>query len=89
MNELTVARCPMVRLVPDAGRVITKPFLPREEIFPDGSTRMQLVLQRLVAMPESDLAARYREIARNTAARLALRARNKAISFPKIVVQNT
>ncbi|MEO7431615.1 MAG: iron-sulfur cluster carrier protein ApbC [Dokdonella sp.] len=43
----------------------------------------------VVAMPDSDLAARYREIARNTAARLALRARNKAISFPKIVVQNT
>jgi ATP-binding protein involved in chromosome partitioning len=40
-------------------------------------------------MPDSDLAARYREIARNAAARLSLRARNKAISFPKIVVQNT
>ena len=57
MDELTVARCAMVRLVPDAGRVITKPFLPREEIFPDGSTRMQLVLQRLVAMPEDEVVA--------------------------------
>jgi ATP-binding protein involved in chromosome partitioning len=43
----------------------------------------------VAAMPESDLAARYREIARNAAGRLALRARNKAIAFPKIVVQNT
>jgi len=43
----------------------------------------------VAAMPDSDLAARYRGIARNAAARLALRARNKAISFPKIVVQNT
>jgi len=43
----------------------------------------------VVAMPDSDIAARYREIARNAAARLALRARNKAIQFPKIVVQNT
>lgn len=43
----------------------------------------------VAAMPDSDIAARYREIARNAAARLALRARNKAISFPKIVVQNT
>ena len=43
----------------------------------------------VVAMPESDIAARYREIARNAAARLALRARNKAIQFPKIVIQNT
>ena len=43
----------------------------------------------VVAMPDSDLAARYREIARNAAALLSQRARNKAISFPKIVVQNT
>jgi len=40
-------------------------------------------------MPDSDIAWRYREIARNAAARLSLRARNKAIMFPKIVVQNT
>jgi len=43
----------------------------------------------VVAMPDSDIAWRYREIARNAAARLSLRARNKAIMFPKIVVQNT
>ncbi|MDR6936216.1 iron-sulfur cluster carrier protein ApbC [Luteibacter sp. 3190] len=43
----------------------------------------------VVAMPESDLAARYRSIARHTAAKLSLQARNKAISFPKIVIQNT
>jgi ATP-binding protein involved in chromosome partitioning len=43
----------------------------------------------VAAMPDSDLAARYRQIARNAAAQLALRARNKAIAFPKIVVQNT
>ena len=43
----------------------------------------------VAAMPDSDLAARYREIARNAAARLSLRARNKAIQFPKIVVQNS
>jgi ATPases involved in chromosome partitioning len=43
----------------------------------------------VVAMPESDLAARYRAIARGAAARLSLQAKNKAISFPKIVIQNT
>ncbi len=43
----------------------------------------------VAAMPDSDLAARYREIARNAAARLSLRSRNKAIQFPKIVVQNS
>ena len=43
----------------------------------------------VVAMPDSDLAARYRTIARNAAAQLALRARNKTIGMPKIVVQDT
>jgi ATP-binding protein involved in chromosome partitioning len=43
----------------------------------------------VAAMPDSDIAARYREIARNAAARLSLRARNKQIQFPKIVIQNT
>ncbi len=41
----------------------------------------------LVAMPDSDLAGRYREIARRTAARLAQQALNKTIGFPKIVVE--
>jgi ATP-binding protein involved in chromosome partitioning len=43
----------------------------------------------VAAIPDSDLAARYRRIARATAARLSLQARNKAIAFPKIVIQNT
>jgi ATP-binding protein involved in chromosome partitioning len=41
------------------------------------------------AMPDSDLAARYREVARRTAAQLSLQARNKAIAMPKISIQNT
>ncbi|MEZ5218509.1 MAG: glycoside hydrolase family 130 protein [Ilumatobacteraceae bacterium] len=45
-----------VRLVPDARRVITKPFLPREEIYPDGTSRMQVVLRRIIDMAESEVA---------------------------------
>ena len=37
----------------------------------------------------SVVAASYREIARKTAAQLALQARSKSIQFPKIVIQNT
>jgi ATP-binding protein involved in chromosome partitioning len=40
----------------------------------------------VVAEPESELANRYRMIARRAAAQLSLQARNKAISFPKIVI---
>ena len=43
----------------------------------------------VAAQPDSDLAQRYREIARNAAARLSMQARNKSIAFPNIVIQNT
>jgi len=42
----------------------------------------------VAAMPDSDLAARYREIARNAAGRLSRQPRNKALGLGKIVVQN-
>jgi ATP-binding protein involved in chromosome partitioning len=41
----------------------------------------------VVAMPESDLAARYREIARNAAGRLSRQPRNKSLGLGKIMVQ--
>jgi predicted GH43/DUF377 family glycosyl hydrolase len=57
MSALPVTRCDAVRLVPDPSRVITKPFLPGEEIFPDGSSRIDVVLQRILAMPEGEAVA--------------------------------
>jgi predicted GH43/DUF377 family glycosyl hydrolase len=41
--------------MPDVCRVIVKPFLPREEIYPDGSSRMQVVLERILAMSEQEV----------------------------------
>jgi len=43
----------------------------------------------VAAEPGSPLAQNYGEIARKTAAQLSLRARNKTMGFPKIVIQNT
>jgi ATP-binding protein involved in chromosome partitioning len=43
----------------------------------------------VAADPESALSLAYRDIARRTAARLSMQARNKAIAFPNIVMQNT
>jgi ATP-binding protein involved in chromosome partitioning len=43
----------------------------------------------VAAMPESDLAARYRDIARNAAGRLSRQPRNKSLGLGKIVVQGT
>ncbi len=43
----------------------------------------------VAADPDSALARAYRDIARRTAARLSLQARNKAIGLPNIVVSNS
>jgi ATP-binding protein involved in chromosome partitioning len=43
----------------------------------------------VVAEPASRIAQLYREIARRTAARLSLQARNYSHKFPNIVIQNT
>lgn len=43
----------------------------------------------VVAEPQSRIALLYQEIARRTAARLALQGRNYSHKFPKIVIQNT
>lgn len=43
----------------------------------------------VVADPESRTAEIYREIARRTAAKLSLQAKDYSASFPKIVIQNT
>ena len=42
----------------------------------------------VAAMPDSELAARYREIARNAGGRLSRQPRNKSLGLGKIVVQN-
>ena len=73
MDELRMTRSDSVRLVPDPRRVIAKPFLPGEEIYPDGSSRLRLVLDRIMAMSEQvvaetlvaarkDFAGRHRDL---------------------------
>ena len=59
MDALRARRCDSVRLVPNPRRVINKPFLPREEIYPDGSSRMQVVLERILAMSEHEVTATF------------------------------
>ncbi len=43
----------------------------------------------VVSDPDSDLTARYRELARNTAARLSQRPRNLSLNLPQINILNT
>ncbi|MDY7106741.1 MAG: glycoside hydrolase family 130 protein [Actinomycetota bacterium] len=57
MSSLSVTRHRSARFIADAARVIAKPFLPGEELLPDGSTRMDVALGRLLVMAEADVSA--------------------------------
>ena len=52
MESLRMTRSPSVRLTPDPRRVITKPFVPREEVYADGSSRLETMLCRILAMSD-------------------------------------
>lgn len=58
-----------VRLLPDPRRVITKPFIPGGDVYPDGRTRVQRILGRILAMAD-DAAA---EMLADTYARFSSR----------------
>ena len=44
-----------LRLLPDPRRVIAKPFLPGEETFSDGRSRVKVTLERILDIPEADV----------------------------------
>lgn len=44
------------RLLPDPGRVIAKRYLPVDEVFPGGRTRIESVVDRILAMSDADAA---------------------------------
>jgi predicted GH43/DUF377 family glycosyl hydrolase len=44
------------RLIRDPRRVIAKPYLPGEEIIPGGDSRSGLLMQRVLSIPESEVA---------------------------------
>ncbi len=56
MNPIPITRR-RVRFLPDSHRVIAKPYLPGEQVFPDGESRVELVVNRILAMPESEVAS--------------------------------
>ena len=56
MSRVEVTRSPQ-RLTPDPRRVIAKPYLPGEEVIPGGDSRSGLLMQRVLAIPESEVAA--------------------------------
>jgi predicted GH43/DUF377 family glycosyl hydrolase len=56
MRQLAVTRTAH-RFLPDPRRVIAKPYLPGEEIYtPDGKSRVKVLLERIIAIPDWEIA---------------------------------
>jgi predicted GH43/DUF377 family glycosyl hydrolase len=55
MNPIRITRTD-ARFVPNSRRVIAKPYLPGEQVFPDGQSRVQLVVKRILSMSDVDVA---------------------------------
>ena len=56
MDALRMTRQDSVRLVPDPRRVITKLFLPRDDAYIDGSSRLEVMLKRIMALTDIEVA---------------------------------
>ena len=56
MSPIKITRTTAL-LVPNSRRVIAKLFLPGEQIFPDGQSRVELIVKRILAMSEDEMAS--------------------------------
>ena len=56
MNPIPITRTD-VRFLPDSRRVIARLFVPGDRIFPDGRSRIELIVDRILAMPDDELAS--------------------------------
>lgn len=69
MRQLAITRT-NIRLLPDPRRVIAKPHLPGEEVYSaDGKSRVKVILERILAIPESEVAAIVADVMGNFAHR--------------------
>ena len=55
MDALRINRTQSVRFVPDPRRVITKLFMPGDEVYRDGSSRLEAVLERIMVLTEDEV----------------------------------
>ncbi|HEX2676495.1 MAG TPA: hypothetical protein VHM19_07640, partial [Polyangiales bacterium] len=68
MTPIPVTRT-RLRLGPDPRRVLAKPYLPGEEQILPGASRAALLMRRILAIPEDDVAALLATVMRDFAAR--------------------
>jgi predicted GH43/DUF377 family glycosyl hydrolase len=58
-----------LRLLPEPKRVISKPFLPGGALFPDGSSRVERILRRVLDLPEETVHAALADVYERFASR--------------------
>ena len=68
MHAVTITRT-RHRLLPDARRVLAKPYLPGEELLLPGVSRAGLLMERILAIPEADVSALLAAVLRDFAPR--------------------
>lgn len=69
MHQVAVTRTTH-RLLPDPRRVITKPHLPGEEVYTkDGRSRVKVVMERILEVPDGEVAAMLDRVQRDFAGR--------------------
>ena len=56
MKPITITRS-LVRIRPDPRRLIIRPFMPGAHVSPNGHSRARLVVQRITALSETDVAS--------------------------------
>lgn len=67
-SQLSVLRTEL-RLRPDSKRIISKPFLPGGNLFPDGRSRIERILGRVLELPEETVAATLSDVHERFASR--------------------
>jgi predicted GH43/DUF377 family glycosyl hydrolase len=68
MHAVTITRT-RHRLLPEARRVLAKPYLPGEELLLPGVSRAGLLMERILAIPEADVSALLAGVLRDFAPR--------------------
>ena len=56
MDSIPITRTE-VRFLPDPHRVIAQPFIPGDQVFPNGQSRVEVLVERVLALSEEEVSS--------------------------------